>query len=304
MQGDSIAGGNDEKCKPCDIEEFTVEYLSPLVVRKEFENILTIKNENEMDSKNFPIINSSFINEHAVVFWNLIWYFKRIGVDYRQLTIDILNNRIQMFMKSQKTDENKIFGEIKLGDLVGENLNDIRYPKVLISCMWDNLKLHQLYVSYEVPLYISHLKSKLDAEVQKNSNLNKTKIPTLLDLEEILSFRASTTIPRSLERISDHIIRQIKESSDLFSPIKLLLKERLVSRVNYSSIYREILFLVLVALERDHIDLDAYYSEYRTSFKNLLKQSKFQSSDSILASDKPVSNLAVWCRRLFSPLNL
>jgi len=239
-----------------------------------------------------------------VVFWNLIWYFKRIGVDYRQLAIDILNNRINVFRNMQKLDESFKFNQIKLGDLHKENKNDIRYPKVVISCMWDNLKLHQIYVSYEVPIYISHLKSKLEMEVQKPSNVNKKKIGTTLDLEEIFSFRNSSTAPKTSERISDHIIRQIKESSELFSPIQMLLKERLVSRINYSSIYREILFLILVALERDHIDLDAFDTEYRSSFKTLLKKSKFQSNDSILASDKPPNNLAVWCRRLFSPLNL
>lgn len=304
MNDEATPEKSDNVHKEIETEEFTIEYLSPLVVRKELENILTIKSENERDSSASTIINASFINEHAVVFWNLLWYFKRIGVDYRQLTIDILNNRINVFRNRQKSNEMLAFNEIKPGDLVRENKNDVRYPKVLISCMWDNLKLHQAYVSYEVPLYISHIKSKLDKEIQKNSNMSKKRIGTFNDVEEIFSFRISSTAPRSLERISEHIIRQIKESSELFTPIKMLLKERLVSRINYSSIYREILFLILVALEREHIDLDSFDSEYRNSFKNLLKQSKFQTNDSILASDRPPNNLAVWCRRLFSPLNL
>ena len=50
------------------------------------------------------------------------------------------------------------------------------------------------------------------------------------------------------------IIRQIKEN-DIISPIRNLIKERLRSKINYTSIYREILYLVLVALERELIDL-------------------------------------------------
>jgi hypothetical protein len=70
--------------------------------------------------------------------------------------------------------------------------------------------------------------------------------------------------------------------------------------VNYSSIYREILYLVLVALEREFIDIDAFDTEYREMYRALLKT----DSQELKSSDRPPNNVAVWCRRLFSPLLL
>lgn len=55
-------------------------------------------------------------------------------------------------------------------------------------------------------------------------------------------------------RLFELIIRNIKEC-EVGIPIKNLIRERFISRTNYSSIYREILFLVLVALERDLIEI-------------------------------------------------
>ena len=50
------------------------------------------------------------------------------------------------------------------------------------------------------------------------------------------------------------IIRNIKEC-EVGVPIKNLLRERYIARTNYASIYREILYLVLVVLERYLIDI-------------------------------------------------
>ena len=51
----------------------SVPYLSPLVLRKELESLL----ENEGDQ---VIHTSSFINQHPIIFWNLVWYFRRLDL--------------------------------------------------------------------------------------------------------------------------------------------------------------------------------------------------------------------------------
>lgn len=51
----------------------TVPYLSPLVLRKEVENVL----EHEGD---MCLLNAQFVDEHPIIYWNLIWYFKRINL--------------------------------------------------------------------------------------------------------------------------------------------------------------------------------------------------------------------------------
>lgn len=62
-QGSSVGG----------VPQVTVAYLSPLVVRKELESLL----ENEGES---VLAQSQFLENHSIIFWNLVWYFQRLGL--------------------------------------------------------------------------------------------------------------------------------------------------------------------------------------------------------------------------------
>lgn len=50
-----------------------VPYLSPLVLWKELESLLV----NEGDQ---AISSPSVVDQHPIVFWNLVWYFKRLDL--------------------------------------------------------------------------------------------------------------------------------------------------------------------------------------------------------------------------------
>lgn len=54
-------------------EPFTVPYLSPLVLRKEVENVLNSEGD-------FCLSRPEFVDEHPIIYWNLIWYFKRVNL--------------------------------------------------------------------------------------------------------------------------------------------------------------------------------------------------------------------------------
>jgi pentatricopeptide repeat protein len=66
--GSEAEDDDDEASNP-----FTVPYLSPLVLRKEVENVL----ENEGD---YSLLHSSFIEDHPIIYWNLVWYFERTNL--------------------------------------------------------------------------------------------------------------------------------------------------------------------------------------------------------------------------------
>lgn len=51
----------------------TVPYLSPLVLWKELESLLV----NEGDQ---AISSPSVVDQHPIVFWNLVWYFRRLDL--------------------------------------------------------------------------------------------------------------------------------------------------------------------------------------------------------------------------------
>lgn len=56
--------------KPCD--PFSVPYLNPLVLRKELENILAQEGD-------LCLSDSKFVDDHPIIYWNLIWAFERIN---------------------------------------------------------------------------------------------------------------------------------------------------------------------------------------------------------------------------------
>lgn len=51
----------------------SVAYLSPLVLRKELESLL----ENEGEA---VLAQPQFLDNHSIIFWNLVWYFQRLGL--------------------------------------------------------------------------------------------------------------------------------------------------------------------------------------------------------------------------------
>ncbi|XP_050402671.2 C-myc promoter-binding protein isoform X3 [Patella vulgata] len=106
------------------IEPIVVPYLSPLVLRKELEHVL----ENEGD---LCLSSDNFIADHPIIFWNLIWYFKRIGVP-SQLTEFLLSSK-----SINKTQESS---------------SGYTSANVLIRPLWDNTKIHD---EIGLPMYIS-----------------------------------------------------------------------------------------------------------------------------------------------------
>lgn len=62
---------NSEKMTSCD--PFSVPYLNPLVLRKELENVLAQEGD-------LSLAYRKFVEEHPIIYWNLVWTFERINV--------------------------------------------------------------------------------------------------------------------------------------------------------------------------------------------------------------------------------
>ena len=74
----------DELDDPIVSEHITVPYLSPLVLRKELENML----EREGDT---CLVNPDCVDDHPIIYWNLVWYFERIAVK-SQVSLNSFNS--------------------------------------------------------------------------------------------------------------------------------------------------------------------------------------------------------------------
>uniref|UniRef100_A0AAQ5WXW2 DENN/MADD domain containing 4B n=1 Tax=Amphiprion ocellaris TaxID=80972 RepID=A0AAQ5WXW2_AMPOC len=81
-QGSSVGGA----------PQVTVAYLSPLVLRKELESLL----ENEGES---VLAQPQFLDSHSIIFWNLVWYFQRLGLPSNLLQLVRASPLVSQFMQ-------------------------------------------------------------------------------------------------------------------------------------------------------------------------------------------------------------
>eukprot|EP00057_Strongylocentrotus_purpuratus_P021104 XP_011675578.1 PREDICTED: DENN domain-containing protein 4C [Strongylocentrotus purpuratus] len=112
--------------RDADPDPVNVPYLSPLVLRKEIENV--IDNEGEECLR-----QPAFVSQHPIIFWNLIWYFKRLDMP----------NYLEGALLAAYSDNRD------LNDGGRYLATDSRYVKVTI--LWDNLSL---YKEDGIPMYL------------------------------------------------------------------------------------------------------------------------------------------------------
>ncbi|NWU32060.1 DEN4C protein, partial [Dyaphorophyia castanea] len=222
----------------------SVPYLSPLVLHKELESLL--ENEGEQ-----VIHTSKFINQHPIIFWNLVWYFRRLDLPSNLpgliLTSEHCNDGVQLPLTSLAQDSKLVY----------------------IHLLWDNINLHQ---EPGEPLYISW----------RNLNSSEKKASTLAEDQQ-----ATNTLLENIKLSIQH--------NDVIKPINLLLQKVKPDVKRQRSFYREILFLSLVSLGRENIDIEVFDSEYRLALKKLPEEvlEKMQKIDA------PPSSRVECCRKCF-----
>ncbi|XP_013000914.1 C-myc promoter-binding protein isoform X7 [Cavia porcellus] len=225
----------------------TVPYLSPLVVWKELESLL----ENEGDH---AIMVADFVDHHPIVFWNLVWYFRRL---------DLPSNLPGLILSSEHCNKYSKIPRHCMSE-------DSKY--VLIQMLWDNMKLHQ---DPGQPLYILW-----------NAHTQKYPMVHLLQKTDN-SFN---------QELLKSMVKSIK-MNDVYGPMSQIL-ETLSKCPHFKrqrSLYREILFLSLVALGRENIDIDAFDKEYKTAYDRLTP-SQVKSTHNC---DRPPSTGVMECRKTF-----
>ncbi|XP_049669184.1 C-myc promoter-binding protein isoform X7 [Accipiter gentilis] len=253
-------------------DPITVPYLSPLVVWKELESLL----ENEGDH---AITVADFVDHHPIVFWNLVWYFRRL---------DLPSNLPGLILSSEHCNKNSKIPRNCMSE-------DSKY--VLIQMLWDNMKLHQ---DPRQPLYILW-----NAQSQNRTLLFETQKYPMVHL-----------LQKDDDSFNQELLRSMVKSikmNDVYGPMSQIL-ERLnkwphIKRQRHlffflplndgkssrGSLYREILFLSLVALGRDNIDIDAFDREYKMAYDRLTANQVKNTHN----CDRPPSTGVMECRKIF-----
>ncbi|KAM5292661.1 C-myc promoter-binding protein isoform 2-T2 [Ctenodactylus gundi] len=225
----------------------TVPYLSPLVVWKELESLL----ENEGDH---AIMVADFVDHHPIVFWNLVWYFRRL---------DLPSNLPGLILSSEHCNK---YSQIPRHCMSEDSKH------VLIQMLWDNMKLHQ---DPGQPLYILW-----------NAHTQKYPMVHLLQKSDN-SFN---------QELLKSMVKSIK-MNDVYGPMSQMLEtlNKCPHFKRQRSLYREILFLSLVALGRENIDIDAFDKEYKMAYDRLTP-SQVKGTHNC---DRPPSAGVMECRKTF-----
>ncbi|XP_054608589.1 DENN domain-containing protein 4C isoform X3 [Dunckerocampus dactyliophorus] len=249
----------------------SVPYLSPLVLRKELETLL----ENEGDQ---VIYTHKFLSQHPIIFWNLVWYFRRLDLPSHLpgliLTSEHCNNGAQvlcihnsaliMVLLQSFQPLKQVSVQLPLTSLSQDS------KQVYIQLLWDNINLHQ---EAGEPLYLLWR--------------------TLLEKKGTLA----PTDHQEIRTLLNTIVRNI-QTNDVYGPINLLIREikrRPDGIKRQRSTYREILFLSLVALGRENIDVEAFDREYLVAYEELSAE-QLKSLERI---DRPPSASVQRCLRCF-----
>ncbi|XP_030620534.1 C-myc promoter-binding protein-like [Chanos chanos] len=237
-------------------EPVTVPYLSPLVLWKELESLL----ENEGDH---AISLFAMVDQHPIIFWNLLWYFRRLGLP---------SNLPGLILTSEHCNR---------GSQIPRDWMSEDSKHVLVQILWDNLKLHQDPIQ---PFYI----------LWNTQSLNCT-----LFLKS-LSYPVCRHVSKEESVFGEEVLQSVVKSiqkNDVYTPMCRLL-QLLASTLGVRrqrSLYRDILFLSLVALGKDNIDIDAFDREYKVAYDRLTpSQVKLTHN-----CDRPPSTGVMECRKTF-----
>nr|XP_027203828.1 DENN domain-containing protein 4C-like isoform X2 [Dermatophagoides pteronyssinus] len=181
------------------LDPISVPYLSPLVLRKELENILNGESYSSL-------ILPKFVDNHPIVYWNLVWYFTRLNLP---------SHIYELALYATSLNSAEI---IKISKQYGYSFKDVR-----VTCMWDNEKFYE-----NIPLHQQWLKMK-NAE-------SETLSPELLDFKNLCQQLIQLIKERDL----------FKPIQFLISERNKLKKIPGMDLKNLNSLYRELMFLNLI----------------------------------------------------------
>uniref|UniRef100_A0A8C7M8E9 DENN domain containing 4B n=1 Tax=Oncorhynchus kisutch TaxID=8019 RepID=A0A8C7M8E9_ONCKI len=220
--------------------QVTVAYLSPLVLRKELESLL----ENEGEA---VLAQGQLLDSHSIIFWNLVWYFHRLGLP---------SNLLQLVRSSPLANQ---LAQVTL------------LPAVRVRLLWDTLTPD---TDHWPPLYILwRIHSKIHTWRRHNHPF------TLAFLEEVLRWVGMNEIHKGITLFLETIAKQPGTTLCCLS----------------RSLYREMLFLTLAAMGRDHVA--AFDKKYKAAYQRL--SGSLGRGELRRKRAQPPSPKAVDCRRSF-----
>ncbi|XP_045562255.1 C-myc promoter-binding protein isoform X2 [Salmo salar] len=237
----------------------TVPYLSPLVLWKELESLLG----NEGDQ---VISSPSIVDQHPIVFWNLVWYYRRL---------ELPSHLPGLILTSQHCSQGHVL------QVPAQSVSSEDSKHVLVRILWDNPSLHQdsvqaLYMLWHAHFSVPSARGTVFEEGQPQ--------------DHIFSSEVLQGIVRSIQK------------GDVYQPMSQVL-QLLGPELGFSrqrSLYRDLLFLALTALGKSNINTDVFDREYKVAYDRLSPSQVKMTHN----CDRPPGAGVMECRRIFGKPSL
>ncbi|XP_043935672.1 DENN domain-containing protein 4B isoform X2 [Protopterus annectens] len=233
-------------------EQVNVPYLSPLVLRKEMESLI----ENEGDA---VLSEPNLVDNHSIIFWNLVWYFERLSLPSNLLQLVIASKHLKHAPHPQ----------VLLSSTIQEN------SPVNVRLLWDVLYPN---TDHWPPLYfLWRIHSNVPTRGHSWKHHNHPF--SLRFLEEIVRYVGLNEVHKSIKLLLDIIAEH---------PHKVWV---------HRSLYHEILFLTLAAIGKDYMDIAVFDKKYKSAYNKLV--GSLSKEELKKKRVNPPSTKALDCRKSF-----
>merc|ERR1719295_748411 len=301
-----------EDTKVTSDDPITVPYLSPLVLRKELENVL----ETEGDT---CLADPGMVDDNArrIIYWNLVWFYERVAVKSHLPALCFRSK--SLFNDTPDTGD---------GEDADDRFAGLDHNNVKVTCLWDNVRFHDgsssstsspagssgdrgVGLQGRGPIYTHWVRPKNQqteriTEEYLNKIVNQQPDTDMKPLIKQIIFGVSqndlTKPVKSMleERFKEPPTTMSPEASDASPTLQKNGSKGGSAVVIYRSVYREILFLTLTALGQNIIDLTALDRVVKEAFENLPDNFKEVAQKADFAPDRQVS----FCRKIFRELTI
>uniref|UniRef100_A0A915JL67 Uncharacterized protein n=1 Tax=Romanomermis culicivorax TaxID=13658 RepID=A0A915JL67_ROMCU len=269
---------------------FNVPFLCPIVLRKELETVVSGEGDDCLS-------NSKFIDQHPIIYWNLLYYFQRIASP----------SHLSSWLPAH-FERTAIFDDFSAEDA----------PPIFVRCVYDLAHLHK--DDPAKPLLAPFI---ADAESRTFDILDGARTSSMTRPSSGYSSfsggmdSSNSSLMRALlsehKPVSRSVVSQIVDhisAPNLYKPITLMINEHRKRTApgrqhastsalpRHFSIYRDVLLLAVGRYGRE-LRVDDFEREYDAAFGRLPPK----IAQMLPTKDRSPANNVRACRKIFLPLD-
>ena len=142
----------------CSMEPISVPYLSPIVLRKNLETIIESEGNNSLAV-------DTFVDEHPIIYWNLVYYFRRIETPSHLpgflLTAKSLNKNLEEVSSLELiTQANRDGSSVSAHRQSCKSLQIVHIKLRTRAGLWNEFRSHPYCLNFSLKKKVSHNTTK------------------------------------------------------------------------------------------------------------------------------------------------